>query len=116
MDLNLRKYDPPAKRYLPETEKATLVMPQVILDSVYSLSSLYARISNKRHEESSEPVPNKWPFGKNEMAFKSEVCPGKVLMQRSTRTSHSFASESHAPETKMFLSVGETEMLEILNK
>jgi hypothetical protein len=107
------KLGKPAKRYLPEIENATLVIPHEILDSVYSFNSLYARISNKRHDESSEPVPNTLPLGKNVMALRSDVCPENVLTHRPVRTSHSLARESQAPETKMFLSVGDIEMLQM---
>ncbi len=46
-------------------EKATDVMPQRMWSWVNELSSRSARISNRRHEASSEPVAKASPLGKN---------------------------------------------------
>jgi hypothetical protein len=45
--------------------KATEVMPHRILSLEYLFSWSYARMSNRRQEESSEPVPKAVPSGKN---------------------------------------------------
>lgn len=54
----------PPKRMRPEMEKATDVIPHRMLSCVNELSSRSARMSNSRHEASSEPVANASPLGK----------------------------------------------------
>jgi hypothetical protein len=54
----------PPKRMRPEMENATEVMPHRMLSCVKMFSSRSARMSNSRHEASSEPVAKASPFGK----------------------------------------------------
>lgn len=55
----------PASRSLPDLLNATDVMPQIILSWEYIASSWSARMSNRRHVASSDPVANACPLGKN---------------------------------------------------
>lgn len=55
----------PARSSRPEREKATEVMPQMMLSCEYKLSSWSARRSKSRHVASSEPVAKALPLGKN---------------------------------------------------
>lgn len=55
----------PAKRSRPDLEKATDVIPQMMLSWEYMANSWSARMSNSRQVASSEPVANAAPFGKN---------------------------------------------------
>ena len=54
-----------ANRRRPDFEKATDVIPHMILSCEYMPTSWSARISNRRHVASSDPVANADPFGKN---------------------------------------------------
>lgn len=49
------------------------------LSLLYLFSWRYARMSNKRQEESSEPVPKAFPSGKNMTELISDSWPGNVL-------------------------------------
>jgi hypothetical protein len=55
----------PAKRILPDAEKATEVMPHRMLSWTKELSSRSARRSKSLHEASSDPVAKASPLGKN---------------------------------------------------
>lgn len=70
----------PASSRRPEREKATEVMPQMILSWEYKHSSWSARRSNSLQVASSEPVANALPLGKNwEMEEKtSEKTKGDI--------------------------------------
>merc|ERR1712038_13656 len=87
--------------YLPESEKVTEVIPHRILSLANMLIWRWARKSNSRQLESSEPVPNTLPSGKNCTELMSDSCPGKVEMHFGpTRWSKIFAVESQLPLTK----------------
>ena len=58
-----------AKRYRPLIENAREVTPFNNESELYLFNSLSARISNKRQEKSSDPVPNADPLGKNLYLF-----------------------------------------------
>lgn len=62
--LTLKSSYPPS-RSRPLLEKATDVIPQMMLSCEYMPISWSARTSNRRHVASSEPVANAWPLGKN---------------------------------------------------
>jgi hypothetical protein len=55
----------PARRRRPDLLNATLVMPQIMLSWLYTLSSWSDRMSNMRHVASSLPVAKAYPLGKN---------------------------------------------------
>jgi len=71
----------PASSRRPEREKATEVMPQMILSWEYKQSSWSARRSNSLQVASSEPVANALPLGKNwEMEEKMSECREITVM------------------------------------
>lgn len=61
--LQLKSSYPPSNRR-PDLEKATDVIPHIMLSWEYIPISWSARISNKRHVASSDPVAKAYPFGK----------------------------------------------------
>lgn len=61
--LQLKSSYPPSNRR-PDLEKATDVIPQMILSWEYIPISWSARISNNRHVASSDPVAKAYPLGK----------------------------------------------------
>ena len=90
----------PARRRRPLLEKATDVMPQMMLSWLYMASSWSARMSKRRQVASSEPVAKANPFGKNVTALMSLSWPGNVCLHCPSRMSHSLAEASQAPLTK----------------
>ena len=61
--LQLKSSYPPSNRR-PDLEKATDVIPQMMLSWEYIPISWSARISNNRHVASSDPVAKAYPLGK----------------------------------------------------
>ena len=93
----------PAKISRPDLLKSTEVIPQRILSCPKQFTSPYERISNMRQVESSEPVPDALPWGKNNTELISDSWPTWVWTHFPERISHTLAVESTLPETNTLL-------------